>query len=592
MTATAEEDSALSRSLLPEREAFTYSPLPDARTYIRLLKVMKEPCTSQLHAQMIVCRLSKAPKFVAISYTWGSAPDGQNPANVICIDAKWKHIWPNCHYALSQAYRLLSEGDNFWIDSICINQTDLDEKAAQVQMIASDIFARATFVLASLGPDEDGSDDFFAKMLDLHDGSRVSHLGASARSDWSDKDHAAFKSLASREYWRRLWILPELYSAGERGSRLILLCGSHTTNWESLAALLDAAHSNLVSRLELTSDSIINTPLHKVGEMIFRRYGITSFAFTMEYLALLSDWKCTDPRDRFYAIWSIVNWSTIKNPPKVDYTVSGTQLALTLVCVEGQERKVLGLSTVCSDLCELLKTFRVTPNELASFCPPQSTQKCDFGTSRKPPIWKTMLREHSRLPSRNNETSSIIVDIWDSDIATIVADGSGGMTVPMDESKPPYSFEQARPNVRVTYPKLTKGSITIGWLCPNARIGDQLLKLDLGHQLLYLVLRRRSCPYRNRYGKRNFEIIGRATVNRRVTINFNRVNSTTRRPTYFSINKYDLLTIVTPAYLVRDFIALAGTRKTFFEQPAIPWPKYSCPTSATLSYWKRTIKAK
>lgn len=93
--------------------------------------------------------------YAAISYVWG----GQDtPAVIRCsngVDNKYISfpITSNAADALksardSQYERLL------WIDSVCIDQTCLEEKSAQVAMMDR-IFANATTVLIWLGFDDE-----------------------------------------------------------------------------------------------------------------------------------------------------------------------------------------------------------------------------------------------------------------------------------------------------------------------------------------------------------------------------------------------------------------------------------------------------
>ncbi|TPX17989.1 uncharacterized protein E0L32_011936 [Thyridium curvatum] len=121
--------------------AFHYDPLPEPKNYIRLLELLPS------NDGVISCRLtqwlvSEAPLYCAISYTWGDTLDTTR----IHVNGQEVIVRKNCEYALRQAQG--QRGDRYlWVDSICINQTDDDEKGHQVAMMG-DIFSRATSGLA------------------------------------------------------------------------------------------------------------------------------------------------------------------------------------------------------------------------------------------------------------------------------------------------------------------------------------------------------------------------------------------------------------------------------------------------------------
>ena len=84
-------------------------------------------------------------RFAALSYTWGVAefPRSITINNIVTPVTE-------ILYAFIQRYRSRHECLYIWVDAICINQFDLDEKATQVsQMLA--IFERAHTVIVWLG---------------------------------------------------------------------------------------------------------------------------------------------------------------------------------------------------------------------------------------------------------------------------------------------------------------------------------------------------------------------------------------------------------------------------------------------------------
>ncbi|KAF2488669.1 HET-domain-containing protein, partial [Lophium mytilinum] len=77
-----------------------------------------------------VVSLDHAPVFSALSYTWGNP----NPTEVIFLDGEEFHAMEN----LTQALRHLRQQEEvriLWIDFLCIDQANNDEKSWQVNMM-------------------------------------------------------------------------------------------------------------------------------------------------------------------------------------------------------------------------------------------------------------------------------------------------------------------------------------------------------------------------------------------------------------------------------------------------------------------------
>lgn len=114
-------------------QSFTYTALQEPEN-IRLLKLSQTE-TGQLECELHEIELSdeynpqEAPtKYAALSYTWG---DTSNTVTLIC-DGKDMQITHNLAEALHMTLRANPHGF-LWVDQICINQHDNEEKAGQVR---------------------------------------------------------------------------------------------------------------------------------------------------------------------------------------------------------------------------------------------------------------------------------------------------------------------------------------------------------------------------------------------------------------------------------------------------------------------------
>src|SRR5262245_18580311 len=107
---------------------------------IRLRKVLRAHSLDEpVDCGFAHCRLPDKPHYEARSYTWGDTtivqPVSIKPAGVTVT------VTQNC-YNLLQSLRKPDESRTLWVDAVCINQADLDERAQQVRIMGH-IYASA-----------------------------------------------------------------------------------------------------------------------------------------------------------------------------------------------------------------------------------------------------------------------------------------------------------------------------------------------------------------------------------------------------------------------------------------------------------------
>lgn len=125
-----------------------YQPLPTGKS-IRLLQLQPGP-----RDEPISCNLQPAnfndnlPAYEALSYVWGSSSDTRP---IIC-NGREMAITRNLRNAL-QRLRRHDSTRLIWVDAICINQWNDEERGHQVRHMGS-VYQRATRVLIWLRKDE------------------------------------------------------------------------------------------------------------------------------------------------------------------------------------------------------------------------------------------------------------------------------------------------------------------------------------------------------------------------------------------------------------------------------------------------------
>lgn len=351
---------------------FQYSHFEDAAAQIRLLRICSfDNATEKVELRMTSHFIKDAPEFVAISYTWGSP---SNLSSVLLNDSRIE-VRENCHNALLQC-RQQNIKQHIWIDSICINQDDVDEKGTQVAMMAS-LYRHASQVLVSIQPSnhsEPRSGNVASRTLvELADVVKERLLAGELDPVNVERDNYdslvdegaiflkerkllmrdAIKGIAGAEYWTRLWILQELAMS----ERACLMYHGDLIDLEALYLLtrisdrleretLDngseddsdedpdgSADENPDDNLNITPDKpleiISGTPM---GLALAVRYmapeisGLNLDGVLVRY----SSWRCFDPRDRIYGTMAFIHWPG-HTPLQVDYSLSRVELAVRVL---------------------------------------------------------------------------------------------------------------------------------------------------------------------------------------------------------------------------------------------------------------------
>ncbi|KAE9382189.1 HET-domain-containing protein [Stipitochalara longipes BDJ] len=179
-------------------------------------------------------KLSEKPQYEALSYQWG-AKDTQP----ISFNGRMHPVQQNLFNALLKL-RHETEERVMWIDALCINQNNVQERNHQVAQMGG-IYKGARCVVVWLGlVDED-----CVKALDILQ-STEKYPGNEyfVRRPWfstlSKKERAlrknrmlileSFRALSLRSYWTRLWVVQEILLA----SQLRVQCGEYNISWERL----------------------------------------------------------------------------------------------------------------------------------------------------------------------------------------------------------------------------------------------------------------------------------------------------------------------------------------------------------------------
>ncbi|QGI61050.1 hypothetical protein CEK27_005021 [Fusarium fujikuroi] len=306
--------------------SYQYRPIEDAS--IRLVRILPERKT-MIKCEIIHVSLEQPPPYKAISYTWGDTGDTRK----IEIEGCLIPIAVSLHGAL-QALRKKQSSVLVWADALCINQKDRDERSQQVQLMPF-IYSNADSVAIWLGPEENDSTravsflDAIATTGEPFGSSNISKLLAAGAENG---DLLAVVSLFGREYWRRLWVVQEVFNA----KRIMVHSGSTRLEWkkyQSASVLFSQRRGELIfnnkdqlkRRLAASPDqfSYVQTLIYQGPASLpdLKFHMSDGEEALLQVLRTCRRKLASDPRDKLYGILGVLP-ASIRDEFRADYNLS------------------------------------------------------------------------------------------------------------------------------------------------------------------------------------------------------------------------------------------------------------------------------
>jgi hypothetical protein len=181
-------------SQVAKSTTYCYSSLPPKHGNIRLLRLIpNKNATAGIKCQLFNYSLESGQGnhvYEALSYVWGVSPE----TVPITIDGQSFDVKRNLHSALLRL-RNHSMDRILWIDAICINQGNQEEKEDQIQFMAR-IYSEAECVVVWLGEDADDSNQ------------ALGDICTAAEEESMDVMHNNQKviTLLQRPWFERIWV--------------------------------------------------------------------------------------------------------------------------------------------------------------------------------------------------------------------------------------------------------------------------------------------------------------------------------------------------------------------------------------------------
>jgi hypothetical protein len=325
---------------------------------IRLITLLPSSLSTDvryLECKMQVFGCDTNPKYRALSYTWGSP----KRSRAIIINGQSLLVTESVEIALRRLQRK-EESVNLWVDQLCINQDDDDEKSVQVSMMGA-IYAKSTETVVWLGPTADSSDAAMDFLNEI--GKEASEFGLTQHppevfQDWSTsliaKDDPyesmklksellyqrvkerwpliAYSAFVQRRWFHRIWIIQEFSISGE----VIIMCGDREITYSYFRdaevffslykgrLLQELQGATASSRRDLSQEEQAHVEVLKsiktghITGLISTRQKVQKLHFDHQKVPLLLDrllkryqidvvdnnpeLECKDPRDRIFGL--------------------------------------------------------------------------------------------------------------------------------------------------------------------------------------------------------------------------------------------------------------------------------------------------
>lgn len=338
-----------------------YSPIDSQAGEIRVLVLQPGDFDTPIVCQLVTICTSDPNKlkFEAVSYCWGDQSEQHDiilhhncSENVVSIARSTAHMLRYLRYPRQE--RVL------WVDALCINQADVEERAEQVVKMAS-IYASAEKVAVFLGAEDKVMRLGFQVVRATHNhknsvcagdgfcscqgtphiltpeevaasvtvGEKAGHNWMSAIT-WAVRDsepgrhndpeifhhtpshHVLMAYVFSSPYFSRVWVLQEVFNA----KRAIIYSGKESVTWPELLEVHDySASDRLIAHLEpirrlppiwmelKKQDTVAVPPTNEAPENVPQKEQIMRPPMLEVFLDSL-ELDASDARDKIFAMLS------------------------------------------------------------------------------------------------------------------------------------------------------------------------------------------------------------------------------------------------------------------------------------------------
>ncbi|PGH27995.1 hypothetical protein AJ80_00250 [Polytolypa hystricis UAMH7299] len=273
-----------------------------------------------------------------------------------------------------------------WIDQICIDQQNVEERNAQV-LIMDEIYQKAQYTLVWLGQEDkytrtaieviekldSAQGDFMHSDItpytkqepELYDKNEIPYI--------SPEGWRALAAVFLRQYFRRVWVVQE----NVLSSTILGYCGPHEVPWDAFCRVAQYIYNRQILLGRVTSTAYIDLTnavaaieseaaylVQWRDRLISGDKAATPKQFSLESL-VFDTWsfRATDPRDNIFALYGLINRASKNRPGTVqewqpDYAKSVEEVyALATKQIIRESGELLMLSAAVDQSLKNIKTL-------------------------------------------------------------------------------------------------------------------------------------------------------------------------------------------------------------------------------------------
>nr|CEG04826.1 unnamed protein product [Fusarium clavum] len=354
---------------------FIYEPLNTNDFPIRVIQVQPGETSKPLSCTLINYSNASEKGWTCLSYTWGTEP----PNEEILINGVSFPVRSNVYNFLRQAQR--QSLTNLWIDSICINQDDIQERNTQVGLM-SRIFGEAKLVIVWLGQTAPALERAFKLLDSSFDADTVTIRAAAGQPvfcKFSPDECSSLFEACGAAIWTRRWVKQEIMLP----ESVILACGEASVSISvflaAIEALVDyetfhdhttpASMEGCVEQSETCffHDNNCNQRVHQCANVLAFYSATRSKQKQISLPVLLKmfqDSDCTDIHDHVYAFRGVMEQGMAL---RVNYIMSSVGMFLMTLDFIAQTThpRLRGVNAAERDLLvDLYRGFKLTDEVL------------------------------------------------------------------------------------------------------------------------------------------------------------------------------------------------------------------------------------
>ncbi|KAF7539643.1 hypothetical protein G7054_g1984 [Neopestalotiopsis clavispora] len=378
-------------------DIYTHHKLDLSRQQIRILRLLPGERFQPIQCSLYTAYLSAHPPYEALSYAWGDATDREP----IVVENYLCEVTAN----LARALRRLRKTDqerHLWVDAICINQADNNEKSHQVNLM-KEVYTNAVEGLMWLGEFEENRPSIgFAQsaesirnygQLSITENSRVisgEHAASTTLNSTIISEADTIKALSLVRYlssnehldhmvlselkegtqalstfmnlawWHRIWTVQEAILP----RKITIICGGILVDWELLAS----ASVNFINhwgrccnpRTTRSEDDALRKFNERVDSINWYRNELEAMDILRTLFIFFQNRLATDPRDKVFGLLGLFP-SEMQHLSEADYSLSKHQVYKRITFHRIKET---------GDLCSLIRVHeRKRQRALPSWVP-------------------------------------------------------------------------------------------------------------------------------------------------------------------------------------------------------------------------------